>query len=71
MAFGKSAEVTGLLKAWSGGDQAAYVNFLGDEGDARIRAAYPHGTYERLAEIKRRYDPGNLFTGNQNIPPGG
>jgi FAD/FMN-containing dehydrogenase len=55
----------------SGGDQAAYVNFLGDEGDARIRAAYPHGTYERLAEIKRRYDLDNLFQGNQNIPPAG
>jgi FAD/FMN-containing dehydrogenase len=53
----------------SGGDPAAYVNFLGDEGHARIRAAYPHGAYERLAAIKARYDPGNLFRGNQNIPP--
>jgi hypothetical protein len=51
-------------------DHGAYVNFLGDEGEARIRAAYPGKTYDRLAEIKRRYDPENLFRLNQNIPPG-
>jgi len=50
-------------------DDGVYVNFLADEGEARIRAAYPGGTYERLAEIKRRYDPDNLFRLNQNIPP--
>ena len=46
-----------------------YANFLEDEGDARIREAYPNGTYERLAEVKRRYDPTNLFRLNQNIAP--
>ncbi len=51
------------------GDGGAYVNFLGDEGEARIREAYPGATWERLAEIKRRYDPTNLFRLNQNIPP--
>jgi len=51
------------------GDGGAYVNFLGDEGEARIRAAYPGATWERLAEIKARYDPTNLFRLNQNIPP--
>ena len=50
-------------------DHGAYVNFIGDEGEARIRAAYPGATYDRLAEIKRRYDPENLFRLNQNIPP--
>jgi hypothetical protein len=55
----------------SGGDQAAYVNFLMDEGEARIRAAYPHGAYERLAAIKARVDPTNLFSGCQNVPPAG
>jgi FAD/FMN-containing dehydrogenase len=51
------------------GDGGAYVNFLGDEGEARIRAAYPRTTWERLAEIKGRYDPTNLFRLNQNVPP--
>ncbi|MGB8982525.1 MAG: FAD-binding protein, partial [Anaerolineales bacterium] len=50
-------------------DNGVYVNFLGDEGPARIRAAYPGRTWDRLAEIKRRYDPTNLFRLNQNIPP--
>jgi FAD/FMN-containing dehydrogenase len=52
-----------------GGDEAAYVNFLGDEGQGRIRAAYPGTTWDRLREIKARYDPANLFRLNQNIPP--
>ena len=47
-----------------------YVNFLGDEGPARVRAAYPHGAYETLASIKRRHDPRNRFRLNQNVPPG-
>ena len=51
------------------GDHGAYVNFLGDEGVDRIRAAYPGSTWDRLVEIKRRYDPNNLFRLNQNIPP--
>ncbi len=50
-------------------DKGAYVNFLGNEGEARIRAAYPGFTWQRLTEIKRKYDPGNLFHMNQNIPP--
>jgi FAD/FMN-containing dehydrogenase len=49
-------------------DAGAYVNFLGDEGEARIRQAYPGSTWERLVEIKARYDPENLFRLNQNIP---
>ena len=47
-----------------------YVNFLGDEGEARVREAYPGATWERLTAVKRRYDPTNLFRLNQNIPPG-
>jgi FAD/FMN-containing dehydrogenase len=50
-------------------DPGAYANFLGDEGEARVRDAYPGPTWDRLAEIKRRYDPTNLFRLNQNIPP--
>jgi len=48
---------------------AVYVNFLGDEGTDRIRAAYGGETYDRLARLKREYDPQNLFRLNQNVPP--
>jgi FAD/FMN-containing dehydrogenase len=51
-------------------DHGAYVNFLGDEGESSVRAAYPGATWERLKEVKRRYDPTNLFRLNQNISPG-
>ncbi|HEU5363252.1 MAG TPA: FAD-binding oxidoreductase [Gaiellaceae bacterium] len=53
------------------GDDGAYVNFLGDEGPERVRAAYPGASWDRLAEVKRRYDPENLFRLNQNVPPVG
>jgi hypothetical protein len=61
--------VTGFAAALKQGDSGAYVNFLVDEGESRIRDAYPGKTWERLREIKRRYDPTNLFRLNQNIPP--
>jgi len=61
--------VTGFAAALRQGDTGAYVNFLVDEGEARIRAAYPGPTWDRLRAIKRRYDPTNLFRLNQNIPP--
>ena len=51
------------------GDPGVYVNFVGDEGQTRVREAYPGSTWERLAAVKRRYDPTNLFHRNQNIPP--
>jgi FAD/FMN-containing dehydrogenase len=47
----------------------AYVAFLGDEGEARVHEAYPGSTWQRLATIKARYDPDNLFRLNQNVPP--
>jgi FAD/FMN-containing dehydrogenase len=50
-------------------DAGVYVNFLADEGPDQVRNAYPGPTWDRLAEVKRRYDPGNLFRRNQNIPP--
>jgi len=53
------------------GDDGAYVNFLGNEGEERVRAAYPGGTWDRLRAIKAQYDPTNLFLLNQNIPPVG
>jgi FAD/FMN-containing dehydrogenase len=53
------------------GAAGAYVNFLSDEGEARVREAYPGATWERLVAIKKRYDPTNLFRLNQNIPSAG
>ncbi len=61
--------VTKFAAALDQGDRGAYVNFLGDEGEARVRDAYPGATWDRLAKIKARYDPANLFRLNQNIPP--
>jgi FAD/FMN-containing dehydrogenase len=46
-----------------------YVNFLENEGANRVRDAYPPATFARLVEIKRKYDPQNIFRFNQNIPP--
>ena len=65
----REAWVTDFAAALGGSDGGAYVNFLVDEGEERVRAAYPGSTWERLAEIKGRYDPTNLFRLNQNIPP--
>ena len=70
-------ESTEAATAWNRGLFAAleprasgvYVNFLEDEGEERIRAAYPAATYERLAEVKRRYDASNAFHRNQNVRP--
>jgi FAD/FMN-containing dehydrogenase len=64
------AWASGLETALSGGaPTGAYVGFLGDEGEAGTRRAYPPATLERLAEVKRRYDPDNLFRLNANVPP--
>ncbi len=46
----------------------AYVNFLMDEGDARVATSY-RGNYTRLAAVKKKYDPDNVFRVNQNIQP--
>ena len=55
------------LRPWSTG--ATYVNFqTAEEGDDRVRASYG-ANYERLVEVKRRYDPENLFRTNRNIRP--
>jgi hypothetical protein len=61
--------VRGFAAALDQGTTGAYVGFLGNEGDDRVRAAYPGSTWERLRAVKASYDPGNLFRGNQNIPP--
>jgi FAD/FMN-containing dehydrogenase len=62
-----NAQMADLRKDQPG---AAYVGFLADEGEDRIRETYPPPTWERLVAIKDHYDPTNLFRRNQNVPPG-
>jgi FAD/FMN-containing dehydrogenase len=65
----REAWVTDFVAALRQREDGAYVGFLGEEGEGRVREAYPGSTWERLAEIKGRYDPTNLFRLNQNIGP--
>jgi FAD/FMN-containing dehydrogenase len=46
-----------------------YLNFIGNEGNERITAAFGEHNLNRLREIKGEYDPENVFAGNQNIRP--
>ncbi len=64
----RSAWVDGVTSALRPRNGAA-AGFLGDEGRSGARQAYPGRTWERLATVKRRYDPTNLFRRNQNVPP--
>jgi FAD/FMN-containing dehydrogenase len=65
------AWVADFASALMQSDKGAYVNFLSEEGEERIRAAYPDSTWDRLAAVKARYDPTNLFHLNQNVQPAG
>ena len=65
----RAAWVRELSAELNQGDDSAYVGFLGEEGDDRVRAAYPPATWERLTQIKAKYDPDNVFRLNQNITP--
>jgi hypothetical protein len=47
---------------------AVYVNYMGDEGEERVKQSYG-SKYERLAQLKRKYDPKNMFRNNQNVTP--
>jgi FAD/FMN-containing dehydrogenase len=63
------AYVAGLADSLGKGDAGGYIGFLGEEDEQTVRAAYPGPTWDRLRELKRRYDPDNLFSLNHNIPP--
>jgi FAD/FMN-containing dehydrogenase len=63
--------VADSLAAMRPAAHGVHISFLGDEGTARVHEAYPEETYKKLAAIKRRYDPTNLFRVNQNIAPAG
>ena len=76
-AISETAEGFDEEREWSRAFSAAlqphqtgvYVNFLMEEGEQRVRDAYGQPKYDRLKELKARWDPGNLFRLNQNIPP--
>ena len=67
----RDAWTASLANALREGRDDAYVAFLLDEGEARVRAAYPGRTWTRLAAIKAQYDPDNVFRHNQNVAPAG
>jgi FAD/FMN-containing dehydrogenase len=63
-----NAWVNGLADALGKDGAGGYVGFMGEEDESTIRAAYG-GNWDRLRDLKRRYDPDNLFRLNHNIPP--
>ena len=65
-------EEAAALKPWepiAALASGAYANFLATATEGDVAAVYPRATYERLAEVKRKYDPQNLFSRNLNIRP--
>jgi FAD/FMN-containing dehydrogenase len=66
IAWGRAAR--DVFAPWKSG--GVYLNFVGDEGQDRVRAGFGE-SYERLVAVKERYDPENVFRGNQNIRPRG
>ena len=65
--IGWSRDLFNAMQKFSTG--AAYLNFLGEEGQDRVRAAYGEEKYRKLAELKKKYDPTNFFHMNQNLKP--
>jgi FAD/FMN-containing dehydrogenase len=59
--------ILATMKPWSTG--GVYLNFIGDEGQARVRSAFTAEKWTRLQSLKRTWDPDNVFRHNQNIPP--
>jgi FAD/FMN-containing dehydrogenase len=60
-------ELSGIMKPWSTGH--VYLNFIGDEGLNRVEAGFAPDKWKKLRELKKKWDPHNLFRLNQNIPP--
>ena len=70
-AEGHIAWLRGLQQALRPHSRGGYVNYLAQEGEDRVKAAYGAATYDRLIALKNRYDPTNFFSLNQNIKPTG
>ena len=60
--------VAALADSLGKGEAGGYVGFLGEEDEGTVRAAYPGSTWNRLRELKRRYDPDNLFRLHNILP---
>ena len=60
-------ELAALVKPYTTGE--VYLNFIGDEGLTRVEQAFGPAKWKRLTELKKKWDPTNLFRHNQNIPP--
>jgi FAD/FMN-containing dehydrogenase len=60
-------EIYDAMQPWT--SERTYLNFIGDEGEERVRTAYDPEKFRRLIALKDKYDPGNLFRLNQNIKP--
>jgi FAD/FMN-containing dehydrogenase len=65
----KHRDWVNTLSAALTGGPGVYVGFLRDEGERRVREAFPRATWDRLVEVKKKYDPTNLFRLNQNVQP--
>lgn len=65
----REAWLAKVVAGFGQADPGAYVGFLGPSDPGGARAAYPGSTWDRLVQVKRRYDPDNLFRSNHNIPP--
>jgi hypothetical protein len=77
VAFYNGPEDRPIREAWTEafagalnqGQSGAYVGFVMDDAEASVRSVYPGSTWNRLAAVKARYDPANLFRLNHNVPP--
>ena len=68
---GRQAWLEAFAAALRQGDDGAYTGFLGEDGPAHVHQAYPGSTWDRLVEVKARYDPTNLFRHNHDVPAAG
>jgi FAD/FMN-containing dehydrogenase len=65
--IGHTRRLASALEPWTTG--RVYLNYIGDEGGSRVAAAFGPEKYARLQQVKKAWDPDNLFRHNQNIPP--